>query len=115
MKRILLTAAMLLPTILWAAATASYTASTGTGIIEYKNIQRVMHFSDERNKISAYGVILVCLPHSAISSSRCVDANGNNAWQDIANVDIPGHELAGFDYRLSGSGYRHIFLYFKKK
>ncbi len=107
MKRILLTTAMLLLTTILHA--------TPNGMVDYGNVQRVMHFNADRNAISDNGTILVCLPYSKATNPGCVNANGTNAWLDIASINIPEHYLIGFEYRMVGSGYRHLFLYFRKK
>jgi hypothetical protein len=108
--------ALLFPAVAWAGSGSKGVEDTPTTIVNLSYAQRVMHFSSERNAISADGVILVCMAKSSWKDGTCLDAKDNNAWMDVNNLRIPGYQLVGFEYRFVGSGgYRQLLLYFKKQ
>ena len=116
MKKLLI--ALLFPLTAMAAASPKAGEESPSSVIDFSYAQRVLTFQSERNAISADGVIVVCLAanKSDWRDNTCLDANGKNAWTDVANINIPGHVLIGFEYRFTGSGgYRNLVLYFKKR
>lgn len=115
MKKIFI--AWLFPTAAWAGSASQEIVEARANVVDIGYAQRVLHLTPERNSISADGVILVCLHPNTIRdfSNACLGQKRDNQWIDINNVKIPGHELAGFEYRLIGTGgQRNLFLYFKK-
>lgn len=112
-----LTSLLLLPLLVFGNGVRAE-GSRGVGTIEIAYATRVLHFDHTRNAISPEGVIAVCLfPNdNSMGRNTCINAKGNNQWQDIFTIDIPGYQLVGFEYRLAGTGaYRNLFLYFRRK
>jgi hypothetical protein len=111
----LVAALLLIPTLVFGNGAAGEPRS---GIVDLTYATRVLHFDHTRNAISPEGIIAVCFPpnDNSMGKNTCNNAKGENQWQDIFTINIPGYQLVGYEYQLVGPGaYRNLFLYFRRK
>lgn len=99
-----------------AVAKGGNESTTGSSVIRYTELPRVLLFPEIRNTVDANGRLLVCLSqHKAewANYGKCVDANGQNAWS-LAENALQGFRLNSYEYRFAGSsGQRNLILYFQ--
>ena len=99
-----------------AVAKGGNESTTGSSVIRYAELPRVLLFPELRNTVDASGRLLVCLSQYKAewaNYGKCVDANGQNAWS-LAENALQGFRLNSYEYRYAGSsGQRNLILYFQ--
>ena len=75
----------------------------------------VVRFQGGANALNVNGEILVCFAPFITNWNKCQDEKGNNKWQSIHSVQIPGFKAHAYKYVNVGSGgYRNLYVFFKK-
>lgn len=87
------------------------------GYVPIENAQRVIHFDYRRLWYTVDGVVLVCPldAENAFRDNSCVRGK-TDAWVPLLLLKIPGYEIAGVQYVISGSaGYRNLVVFWRKQ
>ena len=84
--------------------------------INFDEFPRVLHFDNLRNAISSNGEILFCPREIAVSwhQQNICSVENQNKWTRISDINIDGYTVDRYEFRLQ-NGYRHLFVYLKKK
>lgn len=94
---------------------AAESESTDGQMVPFDQYPRVLNFQSGANALTVNGEILVCFVPFITNWGKCADSMGNNKWQSIHNVQIPGFKAHAYKYVNVGSGgYRNLYVFFKK-
>ena len=103
----------------WAASPPPVAEQMNSNRVNFADNPRSRVYEYNRNGITADGEIVVCSSQYEYSfSGKCYDKNDSkerNQWVSLGQSAPAGYEVDSYEWRVPGSGYRWLIVYYRKK